>query len=249
VPDPSFAELERAFTAHLRDPAACPPPPGVAPARLAVYRELVLANVERAMAAAFPVVRRVLPEARWRALLDDFLAHHRAHALHPRMPAEFLRYLAGCPADPPFLQELADYEWLEAEALLDPQELMAIAAPGDADPLEGHAVPNPTLRPRAYRYPVHRIGPAFTPQAPPAETTYLVVLRRRDDRAAFVQLNAVSGRLLELILTRGHEPLGALLATIAAELGRDPPDGVMEAGRAMIGTFMEQQILLGVRYG
>ena len=38
-----MSELRRqqlAFAAHLRDPQAHPPPPGIEPRRLAVYREL-----------------------------------------------------------------------------------------------------------------------------------------------------------------------------------------------------------------
>lgn len=102
-----FRELQYRFAAHLRDPDANPPPPGIEPRRLKIYTELFYNNVEGFIAGAFPVLRELTPDDRWHAMVRDFFARHRcADPQFHRIAAEFLDYLdkeREAADDPPFL--------------------------------------------------------------------------------------------------------------------------------------------------
>jgi len=249
--DADFTAQQRAFAAYLRDPATHPAPDDVAADRLALYRELLFRNVNDALARALPVLHGLMAESLWQAMVEDYFTTHRARTpLYPRMAEEFLAYLAGREADPrwpPFLAELAHYEWAEAEVLFDTAELAQCPVDADLSLLDGRVVPNPVLRPAVYRFPVHRIGPDYQPQEAPAQPTYLVVCRRRDDRAGFVELNAVAARLLELILLEDGRTGAELLSAIAVELKHPSPAAVIEGGRDILQTLLNQDIVLGAR--
>ena len=249
--EPDFKARQYAFAAHLRDPAQHAAPEDVAPERLALYRELLYRNIDDALARAFPVLRALLPDATWQAMVSDYFATHRARTpLYPRMAEEFLAYLGSHePASewPPFLEELARYEWAEADVLFDPRDLTDCVFDAGLALLDGRVVPNAVLRPAVYRFPVHRIGPAYQPREAPANLTYLVVCRRRDDRAGFVELNVVAARLLELILLQDGRTGRELLQAIALELKHPSPAAVIEGGRDILQTLFDKDIVLGAR--
>jgi len=249
--DVDFKTRQMNFAAHLRDPALHPAPGDVAAQRVAVYRELLYRNVEDALARAFPVLRGLLENGIWHAMVAHYFATHRARTpFYPRMAEEFLSYLAArdpAPEWPPFLAELARYEWAEAEVLFDPHELDDSVVDAELALLDGRVVPNPVLRPAVYRFPVHRIGPDYQPREAPSQPTYLVVCRRRDDRAGFVELNAVAARLLELILLEDGRSARALLEAIALELKHPVPAAVIEGGRDILQTLLDKDIVLGAR--
>ena len=166
------------------------------------------------------------------------------------MPREFLQYLADArddSPDPPFMRELAHYEWLEVEVSLDTREPDDSQVEESADVLDGCPVPNPVVRPQVYAVPVHRISPDVQPQTPPEEPTYLVVFRNRSDDVSFMELNAVSARLLELILSDHPRSSRAMLEMIAGELMRPDPGVVIEGGRAILQMFVDKDIVLGFR--
>ena len=61
----AFQRVQYRFAAHLRDPKRNPAPRGIEPRRMKIYRELFYNNVEGFLANAFPVLRRITPDARW----------------------------------------------------------------------------------------------------------------------------------------------------------------------------------------
>ena len=120
-----LAELQRRFAAHIRDPDRNPAPADVEDRRMKVYRELFFNNVSSLLAGNFPVLRALCDDDAWRALVRDFYSRHRCRTpLFPEVAREFLRYLQDGRAphqdDPPFLLELAHYEWTELALSLDP---------------------------------------------------------------------------------------------------------------------------------
>ncbi len=248
---PQFFDLQYQFTAHMRDPERCPGPSDVEDRRLGIYRELLYKNVEGFMSNAFPVLRSIIADEPWHAMIRDYFSRHQAHtALFPRMPQEFLQYLADerdDPLDPPFMRELAHYEWLEVEVSLDTRELDDSQVEESADLLDGCPVPNFVVRPQVYAFPVHRISPDQQPQTPPDEPTYLVVFRDRRDDVSFMELNAVSARLLDLILSDRPQSSRAMLEMIAGELKRPDPAAVIEGGRSILQMFVDKDIVLGFR--
>lgn len=249
---PDFAEVERRFTAHLRAPDHHAAPADVDAARVAVYAGLVFRNLDSLLSGCFPVLRKVLPAATWRALVRAFLVHHRAHTpLFPRVPGEFVQFLengAGGCACPDWSVELAHYEWLELEVGQDPRELDAANCEADADLLADIPVVNPLARLRLYRWPVHRLGPDFLPEQPPEAGTCLVVFRGRDDGVAFAQLTPVTARLVEMMQQNPAQASGeTLLRALAGELGSPDPEALVGHGRAILADLHRRELLLGAR--
>ena len=250
-----FAAIQRAFAAHIRDPEHVPAPEGIEDRRMAIYRELFFNNVSQLMAKSFPVLRKILGPERWSALVRDWFVRHRATTpLFLELPRELLHYLEhereARPDDPPFLLELAHYEWVELALSIDERENDAAGVDPEGDLVEGRPALSPLAWPLAYRFPVHRISPEFQPQAPPAEPTFLVVYRDRADRVGFLEINRVAARLLELIAGGGGARTGrACLEQIAAELSHPKPGVVVEGGRATLADFRARDVLAGTLPG
>jgi uncharacterized protein len=246
-----FKAIQHEFCAYLRDPAEHPPPPGVAPRRLALYRELVYRNVEDALARALPVLRTLLDDGVWQDMVGGFLADHRAHTpLYSHLAEEFLIYLADHDIRetwPTFLLELARYEWSKAQVLFDPRDTTECAIETGLALVDGRVVLNPVLIAASYRFPVHRLGPGFQAREAPATPSYLVVWRRRNDSVGFMELNAVAARLLHLIALEDGRSGAELLELIALELKHPTPAAVIEGGREILQSFLDQDIALGAR--
>lgn len=247
---PAFQRLQYQFTAHLRDPAQHPAPAGIEDRRMGIYRELLYNNIEGFLSRGFPVLRSLYAERDWHALAHDFFARHTSHTpLFYRIAEEFLAYLqherAPTPGDPPFLLELAHYEWVEVAVGIDPALLPACDTDGDL--LELAPVLSPLARHLAYRYPVHKICPDFQPSEPPEQATYLVVVRDREDRVGFVELNPVTSRLLKLIEQRPERSGRQQLQALAEELRHPDPNALITHGRAMLEQLHNQSILLGTQ--
>ena len=71
----------------------------------------------------------------------------------------------------------------------------------DGDLIAGRPVLSPLAWVLAYDYPVHQISPANQPHEPAGQSTFLVVYRNRDDQVGFMEINAVTARLLECCRT------------------------------------------------
>jgi uncharacterized protein len=243
----SFQDLQASIGAHLRDPARHAVPDGLEERRMAIYRDLVYRNVETAIASAFPVIRRITPDAAWHARVRDFFARHGCAApQYNRLAEEFVRFLEeerGAHADdPPFLIELAHYEWVElALGILD-EEAPASKAP-PCDVLDALLRVSPLAWTLSYVWPVHRVGPHFQPATPPQTPTYLVVWRDAGDDVRFMEINAVTARLMQLAEERDDATGRALLEQIADEL-RQPVASLESEGRAMISRLIERGCLL-----
>ena len=250
APALGFQAVQLALSAHLRDPTGAPPPPDLEERRLKVYRELIFNNVESLLAGYFPVLRQILPEDHWKGLVRDFFVRHRARTpLFTELAQELLDFLhrerAADPADPPFLLELAHYEWVELALLISEEEPALAGLEGDL--LAGAPVPSPLAWPLFYRFPVHRIGPDHQPQQPPSEPTHLVVYRNREERVEFLETNAVTQRLLQL-LGGGPDRSGrACLEQIAVELQHPDPGQVIVYGAGLLGELRARGIVLGTR--
>ena len=221
---PSFQSIQYAFAEAIRSQRSGEAFDTVPPERMDLYRELIYHNLERFLAGGFPVLKAVFDDSRWQELVGDFLRrHHSTTPYFCGIPEEFLEYLqterGEREQDPPFLLELAHYEWVElalaiAEGVPPEEDLHLQHAPLESRPFLAN-----TAWPLAYRYPVHRIAQDFRPERPPDDPTYLAVYRDREDRVRFLELNAVTYRLLCLIRERPALSLGEHLDQIASELG------------------------------
>ncbi|GJL76117.1 MAG TPA: putative DNA-binding domain-containing protein [Nitrosomonas sp.] len=253
TPDrPDFVQLQYAFAAHIRNPDLNPRPHDIEERRMKIYCELFYNNVEDFMANTFPVLHSIISDERWHALIRDYFSCHRSSTpLFPEMPREFLKYLeherAFDPADPPFMSELAHYEWVElALSILDEKnDRTRFNAYGDV--LAGVPVVSPLVWVLNYCFPVHQISPEFQPQAPGEHLTHLVVYRDKEDKIHFIESNPVTTRLLQLMIDNEHMNGQVLLQQIATELKHPQPDIVINGGFEIMKDFISRGILLGVR--
>lgn len=246
---PEFQRVQSAFAAHIRNPSNTAIPPDVSPVRMGVYRELFFNNIESFIATGFPVLKSILAGESWRDLIRDFFARHRSRTpLFVEIAEEFLDYLqnerGGIPEDPPFLLELAHYEWVELALAVSEAEIPATDAVQD---LAARSIRLSGLAwPLAYRFPVHRIGPEFQPAQPPEQPAFLVVYRDRSDAVRFLEINAATYRLLQLLETEGPLPAEECLARIAAEMGHPDPAAVRAFGAEILRGFAERGVIVTV---
>ncbi len=249
---PEFMDCQYAFAAHIRDPQQVPIPEDVEDRRMGIYRELLYNNVQDFMASGFPVLRRLYRDDDWHAMIRDYFARHKAHTpLFPQMPREFLTYLESergeHPEDPPFLTELAHYEWVELALSVDEREIDLTHVDPDGDLLLGVPILSPLAWPLAYRYPVHRISTDFRPEQPPEQATYLVVYRDREDDVGFLELNPVTARLLALLSLEDPLTGETALRRIAEELGHPDPGVVTQGGLQTLVELKARDVVLGTR--
>ena len=241
--------LQYRFTANIRDPENQPAPAGIEERRLAVYRDLIYSNMESFISSNFPVIRSLYDENAWDRFAHDFLREHQCHTpLFPEFGREFIRYLESRTEqgrhDPPFLLELAHYEFAELALAIEESELASIPHDADGDPITGVPAVSPLACALGYRFPVHRINADFRPTEPPENPTVLLLVRGRDDIVRFHEINALSALLIERLRDNttltGEQCLGALLEEQGALQLR-------EAGIAMLRELRGHEAIIGTR--
>jgi len=227
----------------LRNPAVEAAPEGIEARRLQVYLDLVYNNIEGFIRGGFPVLHSLYDDHDWHGLVRQFIDVHRCHTPYfLEISQEFLRFLMEDfeprECDPPFIAELAHYEWVEL-ALDVSQDSFPISAQ-----MTGAASTVVALSPLAwvlgYEWPVHQIGPGFKPQAP-GEPCYLVVYRDASDSVQFMALNAATARLLELVRDGSHT-VEDVVNLLAKELNM-PAASLLEFGEQQLNQLCEQGVI------
>ncbi|MGV8940300.1 MAG: DNA-binding domain-containing protein [Lysobacter sp.] len=243
---------QRALSDYIRDPDNAPAPAGIEARRLKVYRELFFNNLQSMLAGNFPVIHRILVSGstgdRWSPLIRDFYREHPSRTpLFTELAREFLRYLQHRAdtdrQDPPWLPELAHYEWVELALQISenvaesPRYQLASA---HADGATAQQWSQNTLRlsalawPFAYRWPVHRLAPDYQPVPPPAEPTLLLLQRDAGGKVQFQQLSPLTFRLLDRIEQAPGLRAQRLLLELAEEAGAPSAAVFIEQASAML---------------
>lgn len=248
---PDFLRRQLAFTAHIRDPDHAPLPEGIPARRMGIYTELFYNNANEQLSSNFPVLRQITGDERWAALVRDFMVVHRSHTpLFTEVGQEFLEYLQQerepRPDDWPFMLELAHYEYVELAVAISNEDDGGGFDP-NGDLLHGRPVVAATAWPLTYRWPVHRIGPEYLPDQAPEQPTQLVVYRDRLDEVHFLEINAVTQRLLQLLKEKPDQRGLDALKTIAAELEHPDPQTVIDAGTGLLDELRRRNVILGSR--
>jgi hypothetical protein len=228
----------------LRNPQSMPAPEGIEPRRLKIYQDLVYNNLEGFISSGFPVLRSLYADEQWHDLIGDFIDRHRCHTPYfLEISQEFLRYLTqdreDSAADPPFLAELAHYEWVELA--LDVSEKSIDSMGHLQRPLEEVVVLSPLAWLLSYHFPVHKIGQSFQP-GEPAEPTFLAVYRNREDEVRFMELNSATARLLELLRDNTKATGREILSRLAGELNMST-EAVLGFGSELLADLAEQSII------
>ncbi|MDR6927615.1 MULTISPECIES: putative DNA-binding domain-containing protein [Pseudomonas] len=247
---PSLFEQQTTLGRYLRDPEHCAPPVEMDSSRAQVYRDLIFANLSTLLSGTFPVLIKILGDEQWRSLVRIFLRDYRAHTpKFGEIAQEFVEFLATDPQAlskgtwPPFMVELAHYEWVEmalqqsdAEPLAPSDGALILARPLQVSPLAW---------PLAYGWPVQLVGPDFQPETAPALPTLLLVRRAEDWSVKFSELSPLAWRLLQRIEEfpelNGH----AQLEGLAVEAGASGSAEFMDSGAALL-RQMDGEGVVGV---
>ncbi len=218
---PAFVASQHRMADHLRDPENNPAVPDIEERRLNIYRELIYNNIESFLSSGFPILRSIISDDNWHQLARDFVRSHQSESPYfLEISQEFLCYLQEerdpLPEDPPFMLELAHYEWVELALDVSTETFPDEAR--EIDPANDILTVSPLAWRLCYQYPVHQIGPEYQPEVPPEQPTFLIVYRNRQQVVKFLEINALTSRLVQLLedsCMTGKQALSQL----AGELG------------------------------
>ena len=249
---PDFQTLQQRFAGHIRNPEVEPIPDAIEARRMDIYTGLFFRNIEGFVSGAFPVLRSLYSEAAWLGLVREFIRDYRCKSPYfLQVSEEFLAFLGQRLAkanDPAFIVELAHYEWVELALDVADIEPDWEQIDPNGDLLEGIPVVSPVAWPLHYQYPVHQLGPAYQPTEPPAEASFLIVYRNREDKVKFIASNAVTVSLLSRLSAEqgqsnftGREQLLAM----ADEMSHPDPENLVIAGHGMLQKLQAQGVILG----
>ena len=238
------------FAAHLRDPQNKPAPDAIEDRRMGIYRDLFFNNIKDFLANTFPVLKSLYDEASWKDLARSFYALHRCQSPYfLEISREFIDYLQTehqmRESDPPFMFELAHYEWIELALSVSQEEPDLQQIDTDSSLLDGHPVMSPLAWLLTYAWPVHQIKPEFQPEKPPQQPVCLIVFRDAEDEVQFTEISLVTAKLLQQLELDKDANGAAVLKEIAAELGHEDPAPVLNSGEEILEDLKQKGLILG----
>lgn len=247
-----FKKHQYEFTAHIRDPEKNPKPAGIEDRRMAIYRELLFNNIEGFIASGFPVIRKIYSDENWHKMIRDFFSRHKSHSPYfLEISQEFIDYLQNeripQSEDPAGLIELAHYEWVELALHVSDENISMDNIDANGDLLTQRPVFSPLAWPLVYQFPVHTMGPENLPDEAPAQATYLVVYRNRNDEVQFLEINPVSARLIGLLQDNESYNGDDAIAHIIKEMNHPNPDIVRQGGLHALQELQQYGIILGTQ--
>jgi hypothetical protein len=239
VDKPTLYQQQDTLTRYLRDPDHRAPPAGMDVARAQVYRDLVFSNLSSLLSGTFPVLVKTLGDGEWRSLVRIFLRDYRAQTpKFGEIAHEFVEFLASEPLAlsdgpwPPFMVELAHYEWVEMA--LQQSEAEPLPASDAGLLLDRPLQVSPLAWPLAYAWPVQLVGPDYRPDSPPAQPTLLLVCRDEGWNVRFSELNPLAWRLLQRIGEFPRLDGRAQLEGLAVEAGMVGSPEFIDNGLALL---------------
>ena len=211
-----------------------------------VYEELIRNNLERFLAGAFPIAKKLLGEPHWDALVRACLEHHGCASPYFReIGQEFLSFLQSdaAPKVPDFLPELCHYERVPTVLRRAERPSPAKQIDPQGELLTQSVAVSPLAWPLAYRYPVHQISAESRADEVQPQPTWLIAWRRSDDSVGVMASNALTHRLLAL-LHDGHTGQRAL-DRLAEELPGVTKARLDPQGAAILARLRDAGVLLG----
>jgi hypothetical protein len=239
-------DYQMAFTHHIRDPKNTPLPKGVSERGMAVYTEIVFNNIESSVAASFPVLKKVLGDDIWLRLAREFFIHQPCKTpIFREIPEAFLAYINRVSGLPPYVQNLAHYEWLELYLAYADETIDWSQIDVKADLLDAPLTFVPAMALLSYDYPVHQISPENIPEAPLETPVNLLVFRDAEDDVKFIELNQMTAALIEDLLD-GQLTARQSLIGIASVLEFEDADAIVDFGLEVLQDLKSQGVVLGV---
>ncbi len=243
---PRFQKEQYAFTASIRQPTGQFYPSNKAPYRMEVYQKLLFNNIKSLVSACFPILTSLVDDDYWTEIIYAFLQRHRA--LTPyfhKIPEEFIDFLQQewpiTLTAPPFLMELAHYEWVELALDLSNDDISSLNFSAEQAFLHTHYQISPLAWSLRYNFSVHKIGLDYIPIAKETTATHIVVYRNSDDKVEFMLLNTVTAKLLEIFSSPCEGKVA--LVKIATELAYAEPDKILANGLDIIKQLVDANII------
>ncbi|HEY8037005.1 MAG TPA: putative DNA-binding domain-containing protein [Methylobacter sp.] len=246
----AFQYMQRQFLAHLRNPEQQPLPTGFDQPGVALYTDLLYNKFNDSLEMCFPVTHAILGENNWQRLINDFIAQHRCLSPYYRqIPDEFIEYLQNKHRNdttPPYLLELAHFEWVEMALAIVKEEQITTDSELITDWLACRPVFAPVFQLLNYAYPVQRINENYQPTTPPEQATHILGFRDENDAVQFIELNPATARLLEILHGTDYT-VGEAMQQIARELQQPEPSVLFAFGIEALTELMQHGAILGAR--
>lgn len=243
-----FQQTQAQFSAHLRNPASNAAPEGIEPRRLKIYQDLFFNNVRGFVEQAFPVLGSIWGEEQFLREVETFWQSHSCESPYfIHISRSFLDYLVNerqaQPDDPAFLLELAHYEWVELDVSVRRHE--QLDRPITAEQINDTLVLqlSDLAWPLQYQYPVHQIRADYQPEGPLPHGVFLVVYRDAHGDVQFLEINAVTAKLLEMLQFEPGISFGTLVLKMAELLPQYTEQQLVTSIAAVVGQLAERGIV------
>jgi len=246
---PSFQQYQRAFTAHIRDPINQPRPENVTPRGMDVYKEIIFNNLFESVSACFPVAQKVIGKHAWLKLVKGFFREHSSTTpIFRKIPEEFLTFLAHLNTSeptslPPYLSSLCHYEWVELLVSSSADNIEENKIYSTDDLRKNIPVFTPSMQLLNYEYAVQKISPRHKPKA--KINTHLLVYRNVDFAVKFIEINASTYSLIE-ILKQEKMNCEQALTLLAHKMNQAQTENIIQFGLEILEDLRNQGVILGV---
>lgn len=210
---PYFQQLQQQFAGHIRNPEnTVYSPEREAPIesrRLLAYQSLFFNNIESFMSKMFPICLDILGSDRWLQILREYMIKHNSTTpLFHELGEEFLSFLQDefepLESDPPFLLELAHYEWVELALSVSTEA--GFTPDSTVDQGESHVINldlkyqlSPLAWPLAYEWPVQLLSKDFQPTEKPNDVTTLLVYRHLSEQTEQTEQGGGSDEMIDFM--------------------------------------------------
>lgn len=234
------------FASAIRQPTTHYPDLKVSADRLEVYQQLFFNNVSGFVDNAFPVLTSLYDPTAWLKLKRHFFASYACHSpyfLH--IAGQFVEFLQQYPldtADPPFLAELAHYEW--AELYVGTLPVASTQQPVASEQLTSAKLKLSEASLLAmYQYPVQHLSADYQVSEPGQSQAFLIY-RDWQDEVIFVQLNHASLMLLYQLSEQPGLTLPQLTSALAPQLAPYSATQLTEFALPLLADLADKGALL-----
>jgi len=256
-----FQQLQTQFSAHIRNPEKVAYAPSqekpVEARRLQAYQELFFNNLEGFFTQIFPVCVEILGRTRWLQIIREYMVKHNSHTpLFHELGEEFLLFLESefspLESDPPFLLELAHYEWVELALSTSTEvgfdSIYKADDTGEASVLEADLDQSyklsPVAWPLAYQWPVHQLSKTFQPSEKSEAVTTLLVYRHENEALEeVVDFMTLTPLLYQWLMILEECPTARVAFEKVAESYPLTPEQLVDSAQAVLNDLVALNIL------